>query len=244
MDATAETDRSVESLMFSTCAILLLALSALGFLGSGIAKTQAGLDLCTPRFILHGLAGFLWLAFFVIQTQLVLRNRVAVHRALGNYGVVLFVFLVAATVYLLLSAPAAYPEAEFAPLASAAGLHLFNLFNNALIFTLAIAWRTRAFIHKRLMFFATTGIASPGFSRLPMVLGGEENPLLGVLVAVGFLAVVFVYDWRCQSGWRRWMMPLCLAFLLTTAALFGLVLEPLVFASEWWQAWLRSLNPG
>jgi hypothetical protein len=234
--------RSIESRMFSACAIGLLVLSTVGFIGSGIAKTQGGLDLTTPRFVLHGVAGFLWLALFVVQTQLVLRKRISAHRAVGRVGIVLFLFLVVTTVYLVLSAPATYPDADFAPLAAMVGLHLLNLFNNLLVFALAIAWRRRAFLHKRLMYFVTTGVASPGFSRLPMAFGGEENGLVGVLVAVCFLGVVFAFDWKRHLGWRRWLMPICLAFLLATGVLFGAVLEPFVFASESWLAWLRALN--
>ncbi len=233
-DAPATSRASAEHRIFSTSAVLLLVLAAVGFTGSVIARTRGGVDLVTLRFVLHGTAGFLWLGFYVLQTQLVLRGRVGTHRATGKAGVGLILLLALATAYLLLSAPSAYPDAPVEELGPAMGMHLAGLAFDVGVVALALAYRRRPFVHKRLMYFATVGIASPGFTRLGYVFGDGESPRLSIGLALGFVAVLFVYDLRTQAGRRRWMMPLCLAALVLSQVLTSLVLIPGVFTSQAW----------
>lgn len=226
--------RTAEHRIFSASAILLLVLAAIGFTGSAIARTRGGVDLVTLRFVLHGAAGFLWLSFYVLQTQLVLRGRVGTHRAMGKVGVGLIFLLALATAYLLLSAPSAYPEAPVEELGPAMGVHLAGLAFDVVVVTLALTYRRHPFVHKRLMYFATVGIASPGFTRLGYVFGDGESPRLSIGLALAFVAVLFVFDLWTQVGWRRWMMPLCLAALVLSQVVTSLVLVPGVFTSQAW----------
>lgn len=233
-------DGDLESRIFSTCAILFLVLAAFGFLGSGITLARAGRDLATSRIVFHGVAGFLWLSFFVVQTQLVLRKRVPLHRALGKVGVALFAFLVVATVNLLLTAPAAHPEIPLESVSSEVAPHLIDLFRDALFFGAAIAWWRRPFVHKRLMFFVTVGISSTGFVRIPVIFTGRQSPVFGILLGLAFAAVVFVHDWRRHEGWKRWFIPLLFVAMLGVTFTASAVLMPLVFSSEAWRAFLQG----
>ncbi|HSM06215.1 MAG TPA: hypothetical protein VK858_16465 [Longimicrobiales bacterium] len=225
--------RTAEHRIFSASAILLLLLAAVGFTASVIARTRGGVDLVTPRFVLHGTAGFLWLSFYVLQTQLVLRGRVGTHRAMGKIGVGLILLLGLATAYLLLSTPSAYPEAPIDAVGPAIGMHLKGLTFDVLVVALALAYRRRPFVHKRLMYFATVGIASPGFTRLGYVFGDGEAPGFSIALALAFVAVLFVYDLRAQTGLRRWMMPLCVVALFLWGPVISLVM-PGVFTSQAW----------
>lgn len=231
-------DQRRESLIFSTCAILFLVLSAFGFLGSGITLARAGREVATFRIIIHGMAGFLWLSFFVVQTQLVLRRRVSLHRTLGKAGVALFAFLIVATVNLLLTAAAAHPEVPIDRVSSEVAFHLINLFRDALFFGAAIALWRRPFVHKRLMFFVTLGISSTGFVRIPVVFTGSQSPVFGILLTLGFAGVVFAHDWRRHRGWKRWFIPLCAVAMLVVAIGATALLTPLVFSSEAWRRFL------
>lgn len=232
--------KKVESRMFSTLAILFLVLSTLGFLGSGITLARAGRDLATSRIVLHGVAGFLWLSFFVLQTQLVLRRRVSLHRSLGTVGVVLFIFLIAATTNLLLTAPATYPAVPADRMSADIVPRLMDLLKDTVFFSAAIAWRRRPFVHKRLMFFVTLGLSSTGFVRLPTFFTGRQAPAFGILLALAFAAVVFAHDWRRHRGWHRWFVPLCFVAMLVFSSGARALLDPLVFSSEAWWALLEG----
>lgn len=232
-------DKKLESRMFSTLAILFLVLAGLGFLGSGVTLARAGRDLATSRFVLHGVAGFLWLSFFVVQTQLVLRRRVSLHRSLGKVGVVVFVFLIAATVNLLLTAPATYPAVPVDSMSSEIVSRLMDLLKDSVFFSAAIVWRNRPFVHKRLMFFVTVGLSSTGFVRLPVFFTGRQSPVLGILLALAFAAVVFAHDWRRHKGWNRWFIPLCFVAMFAIIFVARSILDPLVFSSEAWRAFLE-----
>ncbi len=233
-------DRNLESRIFSACAILFLVLAAFGFLGSGITLARAGRDLATARIVFHGVAGFLWLSFFVVQTQLVLREKISLHRALGKVGVALFAFLILATVNLLLTAPAAHPEIPIDRVSSEVAPRLIDLFRDTLFFGAAIAWWRRPFVHKRLMFFVTLGISSTGFVRIPVIFTGRQSPVFGILLALAFAAVVFAHDWRRYTGWKRWFIPLCFAAMLMVTFGAAALLTPLVFSSEGWRVFLQG----
>lgn len=231
-------DRRLESRIFSTCAILFLVLSAFGFFGSGLTLARAGQELATSRIILHGVAGFLWLSFFVVQTQLVLRGRVSLHRTLGKVGVALFAFLVAATVYLLITAAGAHPDVPIDRVSSEVSFHLVNLVQDAVFFGAAIAWWRRPFVHKRLMFFVTLGISSTGFVRIPMIFTGSQSPVFGTLLALAFAGVVFAHDWRRHTGWKRWFLPLCIVAMVLISSVARALLTRFVFSTEAWRVLL------
>ena len=232
------TSRKLESRMFSTLAILILILAGLGFLGSGVTLAEAGMNLATPRIVLHGVAGFLWLSFFVVQTQLILRRRVSLH--LGKVGAVVFFFLIAATVNLLLTAPRTYPDIPVDRISSEIVPRLMDLLQSTVFFIAAIVWRNRPFVHKRLMFFVTVGLASTGFVRLPVFFTERQSPVLGILLALAFATVVFVHDWRRHEGWHRWFIPLCLVAMLVITLVARSILDPLVFSTESWQSFLEG----
>ncbi len=130
-----------EHRFFSASAILFLVPAVVGFTASGIVRSRAGDDLGTARLLVHGVAGFLWLDFYVVQTRLVARGRVSTHRALGTLGVVLYVFMLAATLYLSFTSPGAHPERPIELIGRGVGTLLINLAFVTPLFVLALHWR-------------------------------------------------------------------------------------------------------
>ena len=233
---------AAEHRIFSLSAILFMVLAVAGFTGSALTRSRAGIDLGTPRFILHAISGFLWLGFYILQTQFILRGRVSTHQAWGRVGALLLLFLFAATGYMLLSAPGAYPEAPIEELAPALGMHVVNLTFDAGLVVVALALRRRPFFHKRIMYFVTVGLASTGFTRLGYLWTGGESPALSFLLIVAFLAVLFLHDLRRYDGRRRWTIPLLFgAYLASQAVIFGL-LGPRLFTSPAWYSLLEAVS--
>jgi hypothetical protein len=56
-----------------------------------------------PKFIIHGLFAFLWYSIFVIQTGLIRKRQIGLHRKLGFFGIFIFVGMTLSTGYLFLS---------------------------------------------------------------------------------------------------------------------------------------------
>jgi hypothetical protein len=157
-----------------------------------------------------------WLAFFVMQTTLVLNGKTAIHRRLGIAGVVLAALMVvvgtATAITVTRLGHRGIPGVEFS---DAAGFLLLNL-NAVFVFAVLVAagwyFRRNAQAHKRLMLMATmSALVGPGASRLPFASG--KPPVIALLV-LGFLFTGPIYDLvtrRRVHAAYLWSVPL--AFL-------------------------------
>ena len=106
-----------------------------------------------------------WVAFFIVQTALVGRRNVKLHRRLGCWGVVLgstIPLLGIATAIVLDRVEGRYDDDAAAFLV----VSCYDMLAFAVTFVLAIRWRKKPELHRRLMLIATCGLSSAAIARL------------------------------------------------------------------------------
>jgi hypothetical protein len=121
-----------------------------------------------------------WLVFFVLQSTLVRSRKVQWHRRLGRFGVAL------GTLIPLVGASTAVVMGRFNTMSLHATdaesflvVPLFDMVCFASTFPLAVYWRKKPELHRRLMLVATCALTAAGFGRFP------ERILPGRLFYVG-----------------------------------------------------------
>jgi hypothetical protein len=217
---------------YSRLAIVLAAIVFLAFTGRYWAPLALG-TLELPRAVhIHALLFFLWMIFFVVQTTLVSRGRVTLHRELGLLGIsiataMVITGVVATTVSL--KAGLAGPNPQFARLANV--LSLFSMMLFSLFIALAIGNIRRVEHHKRFMVLATFSILQAAIARViqfvPAISFPQRTTIGAVVVDLLLLAVIAI-DTRLH---RRLHPVYMLGFALLVTAQ---VLRILVLKTEWW----------
>jgi uncharacterized membrane protein YozB (DUF420 family) len=151
-----------------------------------------------PLFVhLHAAVFTSWLILFVIQTSLVRRGRIDLHRRLGAAGAVLAATMVlVGLVTAVLGARQGYnggPVRFFPDPASFLLAPLRDISVFATLIAVALYNRGNPEVHKRAMLTAVTGaLIPPGAVRLALAFGLPQ--LIGGIVLV-FLLSGPVYDW-------------------------------------------------
>lgn len=157
----------------------------------GAPTTITGAVALSPLALLHAFLYTGWVVLFIVQTSLVARQRVAVHRRLGTAGAVLAAAMVVVGVFTAIRAAArgsAPPGVD--PLAFLAipigDMVVFPIFVAA-----AVAMRRNKEAHKRLMLMAYISILVAGVARWPGVVALGPFGFFGltfifVLIGVGY----------------------------------------------------------
>ena len=116
----------------------------------------------------HAAIFFGWLAFFIFQSALIRTHHVAWHRMTGWFGVAL------GTTIPLLGASTAITMARFRiqqfhakDAESFLIVPLFDMVAFTVSFALAIYWRKKPEMHRRLILVATCALTAAGFGRFP-----------------------------------------------------------------------------
>lgn len=180
-----------------------------------------------PRILwVHGAAFSAWVAFYILQSALVRTRNVTLHRTLGWFGAGLGAFMVPLGIVtaIVLGRFDMYRLHE-------TGVDTFLLipfYDMAVflvLFGLALLWRKRLELHRRMMFIATCGLLDAAFGRVDYIFNNgyfyyfvDSVILLGVvrdlivnrrvhkayLVALPLLIVVqafVIHTWMSGAGW-------------------------------------------
>ena len=156
------------------------------------AATVTGATSLSRLAQLHGALFSSWVVLFIVQTSLVAKHRVAMHRRLGIAGVLLaaVMTIVGATTAIKAAARGTAP-----PGADPLGFLAIPL-GDMLMFSIFVAsaffWRRNREAHKRLMLLAYISIVAAAVARLPGVL--PLGPLGFYGLAFIFLLIAVVYD--------------------------------------------------
>jgi hypothetical protein len=192
----------------------------------------------SPQVRLHAALFGGWLALFIAQTRLVAMGRTALHRRLGIVASVLAVAMLAVGVPTAIAAARRGWPFDGDPLGNL--VHpLGDLVSFTVLVGVALWYRRKPDVHKRLMLLATAGALMNAplahmHARLPAPL--NANPLLFLLPMVLLLSASAVYD-RVTRG-RIHPVSLWGAVLLFA---WGNVRELLIRPSSAWHqfaAWL------
>ncbi len=178
----------------------------------------------------HGVAFSLWLLVFAVQSALVSVRKVSVHRLLGWFGAALALAMVVlgVTVNIVMT------RFDITVLhQQGANVFMSIPFADMLIFGtlvgLAIYWRRRTDLHRRLMFIASCELMDAGIGRFDFwfnhsifyvfvdalivvgmlrdwkVDGRVHKVYFYALPAMIFIQALAVYMWRANPGWYEAM---------------------------------------
>jgi hypothetical protein len=153
----------------------------------------------STRAHIHGAVFSAWMLLFVAQATLVRADRCDLHRQLGIAGAALAVLMVWAGAAAALGVAVRFEASGFRPhgLTPVAFLavQLGMLLQFATFIALAIGFRRRADVHKRLMVLATISILPPAIARLHLENYGLTVPHAATLIAYLFVLVAAGHDY-------------------------------------------------
>lgn len=163
---------------------------------------------------LHGLVMTMWVVLFVVQVALVATKRTRVHQRLGIAGAVLacLVFVVGVVTALVAAARGASPGP---PPLQFLIIPLGDMLSFAVLIGLALYYRRRMDIHKRLMLMAAINLLTPAIARIPLsfILNGGPLAFFGLtdLCLLAWVAFDTIKHKRVHPVFR-WGVPLLILF--------------------------------
>lgn len=212
-------------------AVALTLTTFFGFAHSYFFQTWTGAPPLPILVHVHGVLGSTYMMLFVIQTVLVGRQRIDLHRQLGWWA------FAVAILFFLSAFPAGFAMAHVREGTPDAIARLALPFVAAPVFILlvycAVHFRHQPGVHRRLMVFAAIDATIPAIGRLPYL---EAFAPLSYLAAISlFLLAVVVYDLKAT---RR----LSLATILGGGLVFlSLPARVILGRSDAWQSVGREL---
>ncbi len=219
------------SRFFAVSAIIIAVLVVLSFPITYFVPLATGTKQFTLLRHLHGLAFFAWIGLFVVQTQLVRKSNVRLHRGLGTAAVAL------AGAMLPLGLWQTVTSAGERMAKGSATPFEFSLYNlvDILAFSAAFGWAIleatrRIEWHRRLMFVAALNLFGPAFSRITLLvpIPFPWSDMAPNLVADALLIALALYD-RRQFG-KIHPVTLWAALILIPFH----AIEPLIARSSVW----------
>jgi uncharacterized membrane protein YozB (DUF420 family) len=212
MDATPAKLRSdPDRLLFLGAAIIAALLMVGGFARTYYLKTAFGTPSLTALLHVHGLVMTLWFTLLVVQVRLVANRRLDLHRRLGWIAAGLAVLLVVLGSTVAISAARQGHSPGPPPLVFVM-LPLSIMVIFALFTGLAIYYRGRPDIHKRLMLLGSLNMLSPAIARIPVLHSGGPAVFIGltVLLILACVAVDTIRNRRLHPafGWGAGLLIL------------------------------------
>jgi hypothetical protein len=238
-------NRRAERIFFGGMALLLAVVVVTGFSHSYFMAGMVRAPLPNPLVHIHAAVFTLWMILFLVQTGLVSARRVAWHRTLGIAAYCLPLAMVplgTVTGFDELRRERVFDAATGLANVPRESAIFFaeSLFGIALFAVVIFAsWRARRnpAAHKRLVLYATIGLASGALIRFPWrrmglgMLGGNA----AVLALALLLLLVVAYDLvslRRIHGASLWAAPLTFAVSALTIPMA---------TTWWWQAFATML---
>lgn len=171
---------------FLTMAIAITLTVVIGFSVS-FARPQTAFASAPLHVHLHAAVFSLWIALYLVQNALVARGRFALHRALGLFGAVWVLVMVAVGIHTTVMALTLHRVPPFFPPGVFLVLDVAGVLTFATLTLAAVAVRRDAAWHKRLMLCGTVMVMSPALGRLlPM-------PLLGPWASWAVSGTMLIY---------------------------------------------------
>lgn len=152
-----------------------------------------------PFFIIHGLAFTAWVLLLLVQTTLIARKRVDLHRRIGAFGVALAIAIVVLGIGGALIAaqrPTGFVGIPVPPLQFLA-VPLFAMALFAIFVTLAFARRRDPQSHKRLMMLASVQLVTAAIARWPVISNYGPPAFFGITDL--FVVALAIWDFRTRG---------------------------------------------
>lgn len=228
---------------FISLALVMLLVVCAGFLPSIVHETERRAPLSALA-AAHGFVFVLWLIIFALQSRLVASGRVAVHRRLGMFAAVFVLPLMVILGYATTAAMVRRGfdlsgdlRIEHDPLYESV-FPFVDLFVFAMLITMAVAYRRRPEIHRRLMLFGNIALmGAPLAHFIGHVPRLAAMPAAIILVPISlFLIAAIAREFRTAGKVHPLTVGLALGMFL-----FGPLRASLIGPSATWHrvaAWL------
>lgn len=179
----------IDKYFYFSMSLLAVALVGLGF-GQTVNANLLHPEVPRPFILwIHAAAFTAWVLFFVVQSALVRTHNVRVHRSLGWFGAALGTFMVplgiATAIIMRRFEVSQLHQVGTEPFLS---IPFTDMVCFATCFALAVYWRRKPELHRRLIFIATCILLAAAFGRFPFFkthmafyAGVDAVILLGVL---------------------------------------------------------------
>ena len=190
-------DRSSRSPFFARASWALLAIVLIGFAPTFYLREAFGMPSFPPYVLAHGALLTLWFAWFCLQTTSVRFGRVDLHRRLGVVGAALAVPVAFSGVQVALGYGPRQLSVYGAEATDVARVSMVAWGNAGMLaafvalFSVAVAKRRVADVHRRLMYLSAVGLMPPALARIarnpirelpePLIMGGGLAVLIGSL---------------------------------------------------------------
>ena len=192
--ARPATTRRTDDAFFVTMSFLILAGVLFGFAHSYFLRGAVFAKLPSLLVHVHGAAFSLWIILFIVQTLLVAKRNIRLHRILGTFGG----FLAASMILLGWTATFALIR-RGVPLPPGLPAPMFVVLNclGITCFGILTAWailvRNQPAQHKRLMLLGTLGLTGPAISRWPIDFIQQHPANVGIFF-FAYVLTVLAYD--------------------------------------------------
>lgn len=155
---------------------------------------------------LHGIVMTAWVVLFVAQISLVAKRRVRTHQRLGIVGAFLAAMIVVVGILTALYA-AARGHSPGPPALSFLIIPIGDMLIFSVLIGLALYYRRKPQVHKRLMLLAAINLLTPAIARIPLgfIINGGPLAFFGLTDLVLLVAVAFdTYKHRRLSPVFLW----------------------------------------
>ena len=190
---TRTPNRTWDRAFFATMILLLWATILFGFAKTYFLAGMVRAPLPNLLIHLHGGAFTLWMILLLVQTALITTHNLKVHRALGLYGFVLAVAMVALGVFAAIDAmrrgsgPLGLDPKTFFV------IPMTDMVSFSILVFFAYRTRLRPEFHKRLILIASITLMGAGVGRWPVPFL-QAHPPAQDLVLLTFLLLLVAFD--------------------------------------------------
>jgi hypothetical protein len=216
-------------LFYTTAALVLLALTVIGFQQFYLHGRAVGGRQISPRIlplvVIHGVLMSSWIILFLLQPILVVSGHRRQHMMLGRMGAVLAAAIVVTGVVVAVESVRAHPEGHLWGLTQRQfmAIPLTALVKFLVFVSLGVWMRRQPEIHRPMMLLATLAVVQAATARIAFLTSFYKNGLWGYLVgpALPILvlgALFLVAHWLLTRRFDRWY-ALGYAGLLITSPL-------------------------
>ena len=169
--------RQLDHRFFTGMAIASIVIAFLGFAKTYYLGSYFGAQPLTPLVHLHGLVSSSWLLLFLAQISLVGVRRTDLHRRLGIAGGLIgALVLVVGYMTAVESARLGHTPPGGPPPLAFLAVPIGTLIAFGVPVALALCYRRRTDVHKRLMLLGTISILTPAFARMGRLIGTGGPP--------------------------------------------------------------------
>jgi hypothetical protein len=179
-----------DDIFFVTMSVVILCTELLGFAQSYFLRGLVFAPLPSLLLHVHGAAFTSWVTLFVVQSVLVAKRNIRLHRTLGTAGG----FLAGLMVILGMAVTLEAVHLGRTPRIFTPSMFIVLNCYGVLVFGALVGWaivkRNNGPIHKRLMLLATFNLIPPGFARWPFAFIQQHPASIGGSLFVFVLSLI------------------------------------------------------